>query len=157
MRLKNNPHEAKAWIPILEKYTPTLIGKCERAVEMAEKIVGNWLETGMLKGLPDAKELKSKILKEFGSHTLSLDHGRHFNYDKVQAIGVSVTRLEDEPALQDALLSVHHAFNVTLMQSLTTSIIENHLGAAYINHMPIQAVPRQQQVIPHQNPQPPAH
>lgn len=130
---KNNPHEAKAWVPILEKYTPTLVGKCERAVEMAEKIVGNWLETGMLKGSSDAKTAKASILKEFGSHALSLDHGRHFNYDKVKSVGVTVQRLEDDKALQDALLSMHHAFTLTLMQTTATSIIENHLGVAYIN------------------------
>jgi hypothetical protein len=138
---KNNPHEAQAWIPILQKYTPTLIGKCERAVEMAEKIVGNWLETGMLVGLGDAVDRKKTILKEFGSHALSLDHGRHFNFEKVKSIGVSVVRLEDTPDLQDALLSVHHAFTVTLMQSAATSIIENHVGVAFVNQAVVQGPP----------------
>ncbi len=142
---KQNPHEAKAWLPILEKYTPTLVGKCERAVEMAEKIVGSWLETGMLNGQADAVKLKEKILEEFGSHKLSLDHGRHFNYDKVKAIGVTVERLEDDAPLQDAVLSVHHAFTVTLMQSMATSIIENHIGSAFVNQM---AIPPQLQLPP---------
>jgi hypothetical protein len=139
---KNNPHEAQAWVPILQKYTPTLIGKCERAVEMAEKIVGNWLETGMLIGTADAAERKKTILKEFGSHSLSLDHGRHFNFEKVKSVGVSVARLEDTPDLQDALLSVHHAFTVTLMQSAATSIIENHVGVAFVNQAVVQMAPQ---------------
>jgi len=109
---------------------------------MAEKIVGGWLETGMLKGRDDADKFKAKILKEFGSHSLSLDHGRHFGYDKVHGTGVSVERLEADPALQDALLSVHHAFTVTMMQSATTSIVENHLGVAFINQVPVQAPPQ---------------
>lgn len=144
---KNNPHEAQAWVPILQKYTPTLIGKCERAVEMAEKIVGNWLETGMLIGTPDAAERKKLILTEFGSHSLSLDHERHFNFEKVKSVGVSVARLEDEPKLQDAVLSVHHAFTVTLMQSAATSIIENHLGVAFVNQAVVQ-IPQQRPAVP---------
>lgn len=145
---KNNPHEAQAWVPILQKYTPTLIGKCERAVEMAEKIVGSWLESGMLKGLPDAAERKKKILTEFGSHALSLDHGRHFNYEKVKSIGVSVERLEDTPALQDAVLGVHHAFTVTLMQSAATSIIENQLGIAFVNQAVLQIPQNKSSALP---------
>ena len=67
---KNNPHRAQAWLPILQKYTPTLLGKCDKAVKMAEIIVGDWLTSGMLKDLPDAETRKGKILQEFGSHAI---------------------------------------------------------------------------------------
>lgn len=130
---KNNPQEAQVWLPILSRYSPTLIGKCEKAVEMSEKIVGNWLETGMLSDVADKETVKKKILDEFGSHSLSLDHGRHFNFDKVAATGVKVERLEADSKLQDAVLSIHHAFTATLMRSAATSIIENHIGVAYVN------------------------
>lgn len=141
---KNNPQEAQAWLPILQKYTPTLIGKCERAVEMAEKIVGGWLEDGMLRDDPNKTESSKKILEEFGSHKLSLNHARHYNYEKVQSTGVKVERLENHPELQDALLSVHHAFTVTLTGTPVTSIVENHNGAAFVSQMIMHASPPQQ-------------
>ena len=111
---KNNPQEAQAWLPILQKYTPTLIGKCERAVEMAEKIVAGWLEEGMLREHVKTKEeLRKKFLKSLVPTNAAADHARHYNYEKVRSIGVVVERLEDDSKLQDALLTVHHAFTVS--------------------------------------------
>ncbi len=135
---KNNPQEAQVWIPILQKYTPTLLGKCERAVEMAEKIVGDWLVTGMFKDDENREAVRDAILGELGSHKRSLDHSRHYSFEKVRELGICVERLEDNQDLQDALLSVHHAFTVTLSSTGATSIIENHVGAAYLNHVTVK-------------------
>jgi hypothetical protein len=49
------PKEAAAWVPILNKYTPTLIGNCEKAIKLAESIVGTWLETNMFAGEKDRR------------------------------------------------------------------------------------------------------
>jgi hypothetical protein len=126
---KDNPQAAQVWIPILQKYTPTLLGECDNAIKMAEKIVGDWLETGMLKENPDKKK---QLLDEFGSHSKSLNHGRHFNYQKVQSWGGIADRLEDDPELQDAVLSVHHSFMLTLSSTTAIKIVENHIGSAFI-------------------------
>jgi hypothetical protein len=138
---KDNPYGAEAWKPILTKYSPTLLGECDNAIEMAEKIVGDWLETGMLKGITDEQEKKKvrqQILDEFGSHAKSLNHGRHFNYDKVKAAGVVVQRLEDNKPLQDAVLSVHHAFVLTLSATHAIKIIQNNVGGCFVNGIPAQ-------------------
>jgi hypothetical protein len=108
---------------------------------MAEKIVGDWLESGMLKTIADdgeKKKVRKQILDEFGSHARSLNHGRHFNYDKVKAAGVNVKRLEDDKPLQDAVLSVHHAFVLTLSGTHSIKIIENHMGGCFVNGVPPQ-------------------
>ena len=42
--------------------------------------------------------------------------------------------LEDDPALQDAVLSVHHAFAITLANTPAAKIIENQNGAAYVKN-----------------------
>ena len=129
---KDNPSAAQVWIPILQKYTPTLLGECDNAIKMAEQIVADWLENGMLKGQPDPKLLAKRILVEFGSHQKSLSHGRHFSFEKVKAAGVSVVQLEDDKDLQDAVLSVHHCFIVTFSLTGAIKIVENHLGAAFV-------------------------
>jgi len=131
LAFKDNPSAAQVWVPILQKYTPTLLGECANAIKMAEEIVGDWLESGMLKDHP---EHKKKVLEEFGSHTKSLNHGRHFGFDKVKAAGVNVFRLEDDPALQDAVLSVHHSFIITLGATQAIKILENHLGSAFVQN-----------------------
>lgn len=133
---ESNPAAARVWEPILRQYTPTLIGSCKRAVEMAEQIVENWLRDGMLKDVDDRDERIKRVLSEFGSHQRSLNHARHFNFEKVRNSGAVVTRLEDDPKLQDAVLSIHHACSLTLNSTRATSIIENHNGAAYITALP---------------------
>ena len=40
--------------------------------------------------------------------------------------------LETDQALQDAVLSVHHSFIITIDATNTSKIIENNLGARYI-------------------------
>lgn len=139
---KANPQEAQAWIPILQRYTPTLVGRCEKAVKMAEEIVGDWLSTGMLAENQEKEKSRKDILDAFGSHAKSLDHARHFNYDRVKSCGVTVERLEDTQELQDAVLSVHHAFVITLTGSAATSIVENHNGACYITQIVLQSQPQ---------------
>jgi len=99
---------------------------------MAEKIVGDWLDTGMLKGDKDREKRRKQILEEFGSHQKSLSHGRHFNYESVKNAGVNVTLLEDDKPLQDAVLSVHHTFIVTFSMTRAIKIVENHIGAAFV-------------------------
>jgi hypothetical protein len=141
---RENPYGAEAWKPILQRYTPTLLGECENAIKMAEKIVGDWLETGMLSKL-DKEEMhrvRKQILDEFGSHTKSLNHGRHFNFDKVKSTGVKVIKLEEDAALQDAVLSVHHAFGLTFSGSNAVKVIENQIGGRFVNATaPVQSAP----------------
>lgn len=88
----------------------------------------------MLKGDKEFEKRRTKILEEFGSHQKSLNHGRHFNYEKVRDSGVNVTLLEEDKPLQDAVLrsSVHHTFIVTFSMTRAIKIVENHLGAAFV-------------------------
>lgn len=126
----SNPHGAQAYLPILKRYTPTLIGSCDKAIRLSEEIVGRWLLNGMLNGKEDAEEQKKKILEEFGSHERNLNHARHFNFERVRDTGVDVARLEDQDNdLQNHVLSVHHAFTVMLASTQAYKVIQNHLGA----------------------------
>ena len=47
-------------------------------------------------------------------------------------MGLDVLVMEDEPALQDAVLSVHHACIHTLSSTPAYKLIENHEGIAFI-------------------------
>ena len=55
-----------------------------------------------------------------------------------KAAGVYVKRLEDDKPLQDAVLSVHHAFVLTLGNTHTIKIIQNHDGGCFVNGLPPQ-------------------
>jgi hypothetical protein len=75
---KDSPKEAKAWEPILQKYTPTLIGACEKAIKLSETMVKSWLVSGMLADADNPRASGADaIISELGSHAQTLSHGRH--------------------------------------------------------------------------------
>ncbi len=129
---KSDQLKIAVWQPIIAKYSPTLIGECEKAIKWSEQMVKQWLLTGMFKGKRNKNARVDRIWKELGDHALTLSHARHLSFDKCHEIGLEVKSLEDAPALQDAVLSVHHACIHTLSGTNAFKIIENHLGKAFI-------------------------
>lgn len=138
--IRSNQLNALLWQPILQKYSPTLIGECQKAIRWSEDMVRTWLETGMLAGEPDMGEKVDKILKEFGDHALTLSHARHIGLAQAKNAGVKVIELEKDPALQEAVLTVHHACIQTLSDTGAVKIIENQKGIAYIRAVQVAAL-----------------
>jgi len=132
IEIKADQQKAILWQPIIAKYNPTLIGECEKALKWSETLVREWLRTGMFLGESDAEEKINRVITELGDHALNLSHARHISIQKAQDIGLKVLTLEEDPRLQDATLSVHHAAIHTLSSTNAFKIIENHLGTAFI-------------------------
>ena len=63
-------------------------------------------------------------------------HSRHFTIDFCKNLGLNVIALEEDQKLQEAVLSVHHAFVITLDATPATKIIENQFGFRYITSQP---------------------
>lgn len=124
------------WRPIIEKYHPTLVGECEKAIEWATEMVTERLLTGMFKDEDNVKDKIDSIVEELGDHALTKSHARHLSLDKCKEIGLKITALEDDDALQNAVLSVHHACIHTLSSTDAYKIIENHDGIAFIQMTP---------------------
>lgn len=127
-----DPSKIPIWQPILAKYPPAFVGECEKAIKWSESLVESWLRDRMLNGDADIDNKCNTIIKELGDHALTLSHARHLPSDKCLAIGLKIEMLEDDHDLQDAVLSVHHAFMITLSQTAAYKVIENHLGIAFI-------------------------
>ncbi len=66
---------------------------------------------------------------------MNLSHARHISMQKCIDMGLSIVKLEDDPRLQDAVLSVHHACIHTLSATNAFKIIENHKGIAFIQSL----------------------
>jgi membrane-bound ClpP family serine protease len=130
--IQANQALAYVWQPILAKYTPTLIGECQKAIAWSNEMVQSWLTTGMFDGVPDAPARAERIVEELGSHALTLSHARHISMTRASDLGLKVTALEDDGALQDRVLTVHHACIQTLTATPAFKIIENHNGVAFI-------------------------
>jgi hypothetical protein len=122
------------WQPIISKYSPTLIGECQKAMKWAEEMVTEWLMSGMFAGKADATEKAVKVVKELTDHALTKSHARHLSAEAMRKKGLDldIMDLEADDRLQDAVLSVHHMFMHTLSATPAFKIIENHKGIAFV-------------------------
>jgi membrane-bound ClpP family serine protease len=128
-----NPKTIPVWQTILSRYSPTLIGECEKAIKWSENMVSEWLKDNMFNGDLDKDNKVSTILAELGSHALTLSHDRHLHVDILKdKLGLKIVPLENDNVLQDLVLSVHHACIITLTQTPAYKLIENQEGKAYI-------------------------
>jgi membrane-bound ClpP family serine protease len=130
------------WQPIIAKYSPTLIGECQKAIKWAETMVTEWLVTGMFKDEANPVETAKKVLDELGSHALTLSHARHISIQRAVAMGLKVVALESNQKLQEAVLTVHHACIQTLTDTPALKLIENHMGVAFISSLQTIAIAR---------------
>ena len=127
-----DPQNLAAWMPILRSYAPGLLTQCEDSRKLASDTVASWLSRYMLSGAADGPGDSEKIAQWFADYESFHSHGRRVGAEQARAIGVKVTDLETDSALQDAVLSVHHATTHTFSGTPATKIIENHLGRAWV-------------------------
>ncbi len=132
--IKQNPASAPLWQAIIGKYHPTFLGACQHSIDWSEKLALEWLERNMCAG--DDSAMK-KIMKEIADHKKNKSHARHISTNQCKEMGLKITQLEDDPELQDLVLTVHHAYIHTFAQTTATKIVENQMGAAYIESLPM--------------------
>ncbi|MDP8991574.1 MAG: serine protease [Actinomycetota bacterium] len=138
---KDDPAALGAWLPILQQYGPSLIAECEDAEQMSKRLVKDWLASYMFKGAEDAHERAQAVADYFGDYTQHRSHSLGIDRDTARKAGVEkIEDLESDPALQDAVLSVHHATLHTL-SGPAVKIVENHLGRAFVKLTQQFAVP----------------
>lgn len=133
--VKEDPDKILVWQPILSKYSPALIGRCEKALAMVREMVIYWLKTGMFADDDEnvAAAKSENVADNLINYTDLKSHDRHLNpQDCKELIGLNVHFLEKNEVLQDAVLSVHHACMHTLAGTQAFKIIENHTGKAFI-------------------------
>lgn len=127
--IKVNPHAAALWQVIISKYHPTFLGACQQAIEWSEQMVFEWLKNNMCNG--DETRVK-RIIEVFANHTIQKSHSRHISKNECENVGLTITDLESNQELQDAVLTTHHAFMHTFLNTYCVKIIENQYGVAYI-------------------------
>lgn len=130
--VKTDPQSIVVWREVLTKYNPTLIGECQKAIQWADTMVGNWLQENMFSAFPDKKQRADKVINSLGSHATTLSHSRHLDMKYLKNIGLNIIEMESDQTLQDLILSVHHSSIISISQTGATKIIENNLGKSFI-------------------------
>lgn len=122
-----------AWTPILRSYVG-LLEFSRQQVALSIDVVAGWLERYMLRAtIKDDAERKAKaqaLAEWFGSDQAYVrfrSHSRPVRLKELASLGLTVTPLEKQQTLQDAVLSVLHASELTLREPVA-KIIENHNG-----------------------------
>lgn len=132
--VKSNPSSASLWQVIIGKYHPTFLIACEQAIQWSKKMAAEWLKANMLKGKP---AVVAKVLKTFGDHSRNKSHARHISKTQCHTAGLKVIDMEADNKLQDLILTTHHAFMHTFSNTNAIKIVENHLGVAYMENLPV--------------------
>jgi hypothetical protein len=132
VELEQTPAAFPAWVPILQAYGPSLLQECTDAEELSKRLVRVWLRTWMLKNRGDRSLRAARIATYFADYSKHRSHGVAISRDDARSKGVIVRDLEDDPQLQDAVLSIHHSTMHTFSMTAATKIVENHLGRAWV-------------------------
>ncbi len=131
--LEANPGSAQYWAIKLQQYPAAFMYSALDAIALSEELAKNWLLDCMFDdGTEKSKFKAAAIVAQLNDHQQNRSHGRHFNHEFCKHIGLTVKMLEDNNDFQDIVLSVHHAFMVSIERKGICKIIENGEGKAYI-------------------------
>ena len=128
MEVANDPRTAVLWLGKLKDYPPGIIQVAEDTLKLSKEKVSTWLSKYMFCKSEDAVKKADKIADWLGNAHLHKAHGHPISFDEAKEHGLNVIRLEDDPLLQDLVLSVYHATVVTFEVTSCVRMIENHCG-----------------------------
>lgn len=126
---------AHVWGPVLNRYTPSFLTQCEYAVDWSKRFVKDALVGNMFSVYENAADRAEEVVTSLSSAAVNKAHNKHIHIDKIKELGITVEALESDQELQDAVLSVHHAFSHTMASSTALKIVENHVGKAAVRHL----------------------
>lgn len=132
--LDNNIKAKTYWELQLKKYPAAFFYTVLDAIKLSSTLVTEWLTNYMFATEPK-DEVRKKVKKIVGKlNANNKSHSRHFTYDFCKDLGLKVEGLEEDQELQEFVLSVHHAFVITMDATNATKIIENQVGTRYITN-----------------------
>jgi hypothetical protein len=132
--VKRDPDKIAVWEPIIRQYRPSFLTTCENAIKWSNSFVAQQLRDVMFAGEADARAKAKKVVQGLAHYKKNRTHARHIHFDECVKLGLKVTAIESDNALQDLVLTVHHCYMHTLMNSQAYKIIENHKGIAFIKN-----------------------
>lgn len=145
--VKQDASRIVIWQQIIGQYRPTFLGQCENAMKWSNDFVEQQLADGMFDGLADRKKKARAVTKALSDYPTNKSHDRHFDIDDCEKMGLVIKRLEADDKMQDLVLTVHHCYMNTMMNSAAIKIIENQNGVALCKNLPTPMVPNQRQMV----------
>jgi len=139
--IKNDPRTAPIWQPMLAQLGVSFVEQCDWAIEYAKEFVIKSLTKNMLRDDPDVTTKAPRIAEILSDLGENKSHERRFFYQDCQEMGLKIEMIEDDPELQDLILTVHHSFMHVLANAGVIKIIENQIGKAQVKSAAQQSQP----------------
>ncbi len=150
--IESNTKLGHLWAPILQQMGPSLIIEAEKALKYSKSLVVGWLNKRMFKevGEKERKEKIGNIAKYFNAEKTKFGtihmHGQRISIKKLEELGLTVSPLEDNQNLQEAVLEAYH---------IMTIMFESTPVFKFIISDQNRWIKSKQQVVLQQNPLPP--
>jgi len=144
--VKDDPSRAALWHAIISQYRPTFLSQCQNAIDWSNAFVREQLEAVMFSGDAEAESKATRVVQKLTDYSENKTHSRHIHYEECREMGLAVDLIEDDPTLQDLVLTVHHSYMHSLMNTASYKMIENHLGVAFVKQQVQVAPPAAQQM-----------
>jgi ClpP class serine protease len=129
--VKADPSKISMWQQIIGKYHPTFLNECENAKNRSNLFVRNQLEAVMFKGDSRAKKKAERIVKSLTDYKKNKGHDRPIHAEECEGFGLKIKKIEDDPDLQELVLTVHHCYMHALMNTAAFKLIENQNGICF--------------------------
>lgn len=121
--VKADPSSAPLWATKIQAFPPGFLTLCQTTLSLAESKVAEWLNRYMF-AKPKAQR-GAEIAKWLANAKEHMTHGRPIGAKSACDAGLNITYLEQDPLLQERVLSVFHATMVTFQVTPCVKIIEN--------------------------------
>ena len=123
--VKRDPSRALIWQMIIGQYHPTFLSQCDNAIRWSNSFVAEQLERVMFADEPDGQRKARNIVRHLSNYRGNRSHTRHIHLEECEEMGLRIERLEDDPGLQDAVLTLHHAYMLLFSGTDAFKVIEN--------------------------------
>lgn len=128
----SNVMVAHVWAPVLQTIGPAVLQEAQNALDYGERMVSEWLAQRMCKD--DIVKAK-KIAGYFNAASEHKSHGRRIDREEARSQEISIENLEDDPELQDIVLTNYHLATIMFEKSpATKAILSNNQGRMWIKN-----------------------
>ena len=131
--VSKNPASLGLWQVILSKLNPTFLTLCQQADELSKDLTDSILSFSQY-----SEKTKNEIKKVFVDNVTSKVHSRHIDINKCKEAGLNIENLEDDPKIQDLVLSIHHCCMILGETSNLVKTIENNIRGEFSFNIPQQ-------------------
>jgi len=149
--LKKDPSKLAAWVPVLQQYGPSLYQEAENQIDLAKKLVSEWLKTYMFGATKNGGHKAAAVARYLANHNNFRSHGRRIGLKELKKRKVKVIDLATQPKVRDAVWELQHSILHTFGGTAAFKLIENGHGRAMIRLLQAQTI----KLAPGKRPQPP--